>query len=78
AALAGLVARSARVRAVRGRGLMWGIELGEPAAPFLGAARERGLLVATAGPSVIRLVPPLVITIPQLTRCVAILDEVLA
>jgi len=72
-----LATRAKRVRAVRGRGLMWGLELSEPAAPFVTAARERGLLVATAGPNVIRLLPPLVVTQEQLARGVAILEGVL-
>ena len=76
--LGALAARSPRVREVRGRGLMWGIELTEPAAPFVTAARERALLVATAGPNVLRLIPPLVITLEELERGVAILEEVLA
>jgi predicted acetylornithine/succinylornithine family transaminase len=76
--LAALVARRSRVREVRGRGLMWGIELAEPAGPFVGAARERHLLVVTAGPNVLRLIPPLIISEAQLERGVAILDEVLA
>jgi len=63
---------------VRGRGLMWGIELTEPAAPFVAAARERHLLVATAGANVIRLVPPLVVTREELERGVGILEEVLS
>src|SRR5205809_1030648 len=42
------------------------------------AARERGLLVVTAGPQVIRLLPPLVITVPELERGLAILEEILA
>lgn len=75
--LAGLQERSARVLDIRGRGLMWGIELGEPAAPFVTAARERALLVATAGAQVIRLVPPLVVTEQELERGVGILEDVL-
>jgi predicted acetylornithine/succinylornithine family transaminase len=76
--LAQLAARRNRVREVRGVGLMWGIELHEPAAPFVNAARDAGLLVATAGPSVLRLVPPLVISTDDLERGIAILEEVLA
>ncbi|MBI1968009.1 MAG: acetylornithine/succinylornithine family transaminase [Gemmatimonadetes bacterium] len=76
--LAALGARCRRVTDVRGLGLMWGIELAEPAAPFVTAARERGLLVATAGPNVLRLVPPLVISTQELERGVGILEEVLA
>ncbi len=73
-----LAAKSPRVKAVRGRGLMWGIELAEPAARVLAAARERRLLVLTAGPNVIRIVPPLTISDSDLERGVAILAEVLA
>ena len=73
-----LASRRARVHDVRGRGLMWGIELTEPAGPFVTAAREAGLLIATAGPMVLRLVPPLVISTDDLERGVAILEEVLA
>ncbi|HEV8266030.1 MAG TPA: acetylornithine/succinylornithine family transaminase [Gemmatimonadales bacterium] len=75
-----LAQRAARVREVRGRGLMWGIELagGEVAAPFVAAARERHLLVLTAGPTVIRIVPPLTVTHDELERGAAILEEVLA
>ena len=73
-----LAATAPRVRAVRGRGLMWGIALGGPAAPVVTAARERRLLVLTAGPDVIRIVPPLTISQGDLERGVAVLAEVLA
>jgi predicted acetylornithine/succinylornithine family transaminase len=73
-----LASRSPRVREVRGRGLFWGVELSEPVAATLVAARERGLLVASAGPHVIRLVPPLVITRAELEAGVTILEEILA
>jgi len=78
ARLADLATHVPRVRSVRGRGLLWGIELAEPAAPFVARAREKGLLVATAGPIVIRLIPPLIVTPDDLTRGVAILEEALA
>ena len=73
-----LTARTRRVRDVRGRGLMWGIELAEPAAPVVAAARERRLLVLTAGPTVIRMLPPLTISREELARGAQILSEVLA
>ena len=78
ARLADLAARRPRVREVRGRGLLWGLELGEPAAPTVALARVRGLLLLTAGPQVIRLIPPLIITQDELERGVAILEAVLA
>ena len=73
-----LAAGTHRVREARGRGLMWGLELNEVAAPVVAAARERHLLVLTAGPTVIRIVPPLTITREELERGVTILEEVLA
>src|SRR5207247_8570057 len=78
ARLARLAAGAACVREVRGRGVMWGLELAEPAAPIVAAARERGLLVVTAGPQVIRLLPPLVITVPALERGGAVLEGIRA
>jgi predicted acetylornithine/succinylornithine family transaminase len=77
-ALRALADRSPKVKEVRGVGLMWGLELTQPAAPFVTAARERGLLIATAGPSVLRLVPPLVIPDADIDRAVGTLGEVLA
>ena len=78
ARLQGLAKQSARVKEARGRGLMWGLELTEPAAPVIAAARERHLLVLSAGPNVIRVVPPLTISREELERGVTLLEEVLA
>jgi acetylornithine/LysW-gamma-L-lysine aminotransferase len=68
---------SRQIREVRGRGLMVGIELRERAVPYLQALQERGVLALPAGPTVIRLLPPLVITVEQLEAVVAVLAEVL-
>ncbi len=54
------------IREVRGRGLLLGIELSRRAQPYLEALLERGVLALQAGPNVIRLLPPLVITESQL------------
>lgn len=62
---------------VRGLGLMMGMELNTPAAPVVSACRENGLLLVTAGPSVIRFVPPLIISKKEIDKAVAILDIVL-
>ncbi len=78
ARLQSLSTRSRRVKEARGRGLMWGLELNEGAAPIVAAARERHLLVLTAGPTVIRIVPPLTVTREDLERGATILAEVLA
>jgi acetylornithine/succinyldiaminopimelate/putrescine aminotransferase len=57
---------------------MWGLELNEVAAPVVAAAREGHLLVLTAGPTVIRIVPPLTVSREELERGATILEEILA
>lgn len=75
--LAALQERHDAIVAVRGRGLMWGIELSGPAQPVIERALARGLLLMTAGPTVIRLLPPLVITEDELAEGLAILESCL-
>ncbi len=62
------------VREVRGLGLMWGVELTGPAAPVVTGARARGLLLASAGPEVVRLLPPLDVAPELLERAVDLLE----
>lgn len=63
---------------VRGRGLMIGIDLGAPRARAVAeAAFARRVLVNDATPSVVRLVPPFVITDDEIARAVEVLGEVL-
>ena len=69
--------RSPLVREVRGRGLLLGVELNRRVQPYLEALLERGVLALPAGPNVIRLLPPLVITEEQLERVLDCLAEVL-
>ena len=68
---------SPRIREVRGKGLMIGIELKEKVVPYLQALQERHILALNAGLTTIRLLPPLVITREQLDQVVAALKEVL-
>jgi 4-aminobutyrate aminotransferase/(S)-3-amino-2-methylpropionate transaminase len=69
------------VRAVRGRGLMWGVVLsnGEHAERVVKAALARGVIILQAGPEgdVISLTPPLVITQQQLMHALDIIEGVL-
>ena len=69
---------SPRVREVRGLGLMVGIELREKVQPYLLALQARGVLALPAGPTVLRLLPPLVIEQSDLERVVAAIGDVLA
>jgi len=70
--------RSARVRTVRQVGLMIGVELRERCRPYLEALADRGILALPAGTTVIRLLPPLVITEAQIDQVADTLAEVLA
>jgi len=74
-ALTELAARSGAVRAVRGVGLMWGLDVQAPAGEVVERARAAGLLVCTAGEHTVRLLPPLTITHDELARGVARLEE---
>jgi predicted acetylornithine/succinylornithine family transaminase len=63
---------------VRGRGLMLGAELDRLAAPVVADCLAAGLVVGTAGDSVLRLTPPLTIAGAELELGLALLQEVLA
>ena len=58
---------------IRGLGLMLGIELARPCGVLVGRAAENGLLISVTADSVIRLVPPLVMTTAEADEVVAIL-----
>ncbi|WP_313290160.1 acetylornithine transaminase [Exiguobacterium sp.] len=58
------------VSSIRGRGLMIGIECTMPVAPLIDGLRENGLLVVSAGPHVIRLLPSLFVTEQELTQAI--------
>jgi acetylornithine aminotransferase len=66
------------VLAVRGRGLLIGAELDRPVGPVVDACRDKGLLVLSAGPTVLRLTPPLVVSSDEVDQALAILESVLA
>jgi acetylornithine/LysW-gamma-L-lysine aminotransferase len=70
--------KSPQVREVRGLGLMVGIEVKQKATPYLNSLVERRIIALPAGLTVIRLLPPLVISCEQLDRVVAALEEILA
>lgn len=75
--LRALQARHDRVRAVRGAGYMWGIDISEPAADIISRARDQGLLLVSAGEHTLRLLPPLVATREELGRGLSILESAL-
>lgn len=66
------------IKEIRGIGLMIGIECSEPVAPLINLLRKNKLLVLSAGPNVIRLLPPLNVSIEEIEQCVAIMKQTLS
>jgi acetylornithine/N-succinyldiaminopimelate aminotransferase len=71
----GLAAQIAagEVKDIRGAGLMIGLELDRPCGVLLGRAAEAGLMISVTADSVIRLVPPLIMTADEARQVAAIL-----
>ncbi len=63
---------------VRGKGLLVGVELDIETAPVIGACAEKGVLIVNAGPNVLRLVPPLIISEEEIARAVQTVGSILA
>jgi len=76
--LASIARKSSRVRAVRGIGYMWGVDVVEPAGEIVQRGWDAGLLIITAGDHTLRLLPPLVIDRSDLERGVSILESLLS
>jgi 4-aminobutyrate aminotransferase-like enzyme len=70
------------VREIRGRGLLWGVELRTPIAAkrLVAGALARGVLLLAGGPegTVAQIAPPLTISSSQLALAIDILESVLA
>jgi acetylornithine/succinyldiaminopimelate/putrescine aminotransferase len=76
--LRGMAGRVPAIRDVRGAGLMWGIDLDRSAAAVVDAARERRLLVNRTSDTVIRLLPPYVITEREIDEALPLLEAAIA
>ncbi len=70
--------QSPNIREVRGIGLMVGIEMKQKVTPYIKALQEKKIIALNAGLTVIRLLPPLVITYEQIDHLVGVLSEVLS
>ncbi|OLE16928.1 MAG: hypothetical protein AUG20_00550 [Gemmatimonas sp. 13_1_20CM_3_60_15] len=75
--LASIAARSGKVRAVRGMGYMWGIDVVEPANDIVKRGWEEGLLTLTAGEYTLRLLPPLIMSRADLQRGLSIIESII-
>lgn len=63
---------------VKGMGFLIGVELKAEAGSFINAFREKGILVLSAGPHVLRILPPLTTTKEELTQFIEVFQAVLA
>ncbi|MBI4396226.1 MAG: aminotransferase class III-fold pyridoxal phosphate-dependent enzyme, partial [Elusimicrobia bacterium] len=63
------------IRAVRGVGFMWGIELDRPGAAVVDLCRKDGLLVNCTAEKVIRLLPPYCLTEKEIRRGLSVLKR---
>jgi len=61
------------LKEIRGQGLMIGIDLKVPCSELMGRAADAGLLISVTADSVIRLVPPLIMSISEADEVVAVL-----
>ncbi|EAE6209109.1 acetylornithine transaminase [Listeria innocua] len=65
------------VVAIRGEGFLIGIDLGSSAAPVVTELRDKGLLILTAGPNILRILPPLTVSYAEIDQAISILKSVL-
>jgi acetylornithine/succinyldiaminopimelate/putrescine aminotransferase len=68
---------SHRVRAVRGIGYMWGLDVVEPAMQIVRRGWDAGILLLTAGEHTLRVLPPLVMERRDLARGLDLIELVL-
>ncbi len=68
---------STKIREVRGRGLMIGVDLRERATKYLRGLQEGGVLALSAGPTTLRFLPPLLLTEAEVDRAVGVLGDLL-
>jgi acetylornithine aminotransferase len=64
------------VREVRGLGLLQGIELDMDARTVVSECLARGILINATGEHVLRLVPPLIISEPEIDRLLETLAQI--
>lgn len=75
--LQGIANRTGVTRGIRGTGLMWGMDLHEPASAVIARAFDKGLLLVSAGEHTLRFLPPLIISREDLAKGLAILEAAL-
>jgi acetylornithine/N-succinyldiaminopimelate aminotransferase len=69
--------RSGKVRAIRGTGYIWGLDVVESANEIVKRGWDEGLLALTAGEHTLRILPPLIMDRDELMRGVQILERII-
>ena len=72
--LRAIASRRPAIKEVRGAGVMWGLDLDKPAAQVVEAALQRKLLINRTSDTVIRLLPPYVITEREIDEALPLLE----
>ncbi len=73
AAALGTELQSGQVKEIRGQGLMIGIELAKPCSVLMQRCVDHGLLISVTADTVVRLVPPLIMTTAEADQVASIL-----
>ena len=76
--LRAIAARQPAVKDVRGAGVMWGLEIDRPAAAIVEAALQRKLLINRTSDTVVRLLPPYVITEREIDEALPLLEAAIS
>lgn len=76
--LEAIARRSGKVRAIRGAGFIWGLDVVDSANEVVKRGWDEGLLALTAGEHTVRLLPPLIIDRPDLARGLRILEKIIS
>ena len=75
--LTAIARRSGKVRAVRGTGFIWGLDVVDSANDIVKHGWDEGLLTLTAGEHTLRILPPLVMSREDLQRGVTIIERII-
>jgi len=70
--------RSGKVRAIRGTGFIWGLDVLEPAGDIVKRGWDEGILTLTAGEHTLRILPPLIMERDDLARGLSIIEKIIA
>lgn len=73
-----IIGNHPKIKNIRGKGLLIGIECNEQVSEMIDQLRENNLLVLSAGPNVIRLLPPLTVSMKEIDEAVEIMNQTFA